>query len=185
MGHSSPERRLRADVEKRYELKNELTKKRLLINRLTWKLRHTKKRRLNNRYSATIKRLNAETGTLGRKLNEMNVELQKRIMEEMEFSEEEIRNFSEQYQKEHAEVQEMESRLKAIEEETVEPDVEETSEGEAAPKGAVAERTRRILRRERRTVEGIQREIDSEERDKVFFTRELRQITAELEAYTH
>jgi hypothetical protein len=47
----------------------------------------------------------------------------------------------------------------------------------------IAARTRRMLRRERRTLESIQKEIKSEERDGKFFTEELHQILAELEEY--
>lgn len=185
MGHSLVERRLRADIEKRHRLRNEFKKRRSLIAKLTRKIERVKKKRLNNRYSATIERLNTETEALRYKLNEMNVDLQKRIEDEMEFSIREVQGFEEQYQKEYAGMVEAEGKLKAIEEGTAEPDVEEVSEKEEpASREAIVERTKRMLKRERRIVEGIKREISSEERDKIFFTSELRQIKAELEAYT-
>ena len=42
-------------------------------------------------------------------------------------------------------------------------------------------RTRRILNREQRIVDGIQKELSSEERDRKLFGEELQQIMAELE----
>ena len=184
MGRSSVERRLRTDIEERHRLRNELEKNRSVMARLTRRLEQTRKKRLNRRYSATIERLNAETEMLKYKLNEMNVELQKRITDEMEFSEEEVQSFTDQYQKEYAEMAETETKLKAIEEGEAEPDVEEESEEEeSVPREAIVARTRRMLKRERRIVEEIQREISSEERDKTFFSRELQQIMAELEEH--
>ena len=184
MGHSSVERRLRADIEERHKLRNELKKKQSLTTRLTRKLERVKKKRLNNRYSATIERLNTEAQMLRKKLNEMNLDLQKRIEGEMEFSIREVQAFEERYEKERTEMVEAEDKLKAIEEGTTEPDVEEVSEEEeSVSREAIVARTRRMLKRERRIVEGIKREISSEERDKIFFTRELQQIKAELEAY--
>lgn len=185
MGHSSVERRLRADIEKRHRLKDELERKQSLTVKLAKKLEITKKKRLNNRYSATIERLDVETETLREKLNEVNIDLQKRIKDEMEFSEEEVSELRKRYQKEYAGMVEAESRLEAIQEGTVETDVEETSEEEEpVSKEAVTARTRRALKKERRAVEEIQKEISSEERDKILFTRELQQIMAELEDYT-
>ena len=184
MGHRSIEHKLRADIEERHNLKNEIEKKQSLVNKLTRKLEHGKKKQSNNRYSATIKRLNAEVETLKCELNEMNLDLQNRITNEVKFSEEEVRNFTDQYKKEYAEMIETQSKLNAIEEGTMEPDVEGESGEESVPKEAIVARTKRILDRERRIVDGIQKELSSEERDKVLFARELEQIMAELKAYS-
>jgi hypothetical protein len=75
--------------------------------------------------------------------------------------------------------------LQAIEEGTDEADVEQEAEADEEPaaKELIAARTRRMLKRERRTLESIQKEIKSEELDGKFFTEELHQIMAELEAY--
>ena len=183
MGHSSVERRLRSDIEERHRLKNYIERKQSLSVKLTQKLERTKKKRLSNRYSSTIKRLNSEIKDLGRKLNEMNLDLQRRIAEEMEFSEEEMAGFREQYQEELAEIEETETKLQTIEEGTDEADVEQEDDEEPAAKELIAARTRRMLKRERRSLEGIQKEIKSEERDEKFLTEELHQIMAELEAY--
>ena len=183
MGHSSVEHRLRADIEKRHRLRDEIKKRQSIITSLTRKLAHTKKKRLNNRYSVTIKRVSAEVEMLEHKLNEMNLDLQKRIMDEMEFSEGEAQDFREQYEKERTGILETESRLKAIEEEPAEPDAEETSEDESPSKEAIVARTKRMLKRERRAITGIQREMNSEERDQMLFIKELKQIAAELKEY--
>jgi len=190
MGHSAVEHRLRIDIEERHRLKNEIVQKQSLIGKLSQKLERTKRNRLNNRYSATISRSNAEIEVLGQKLKDMNVDLKKRIVDEMEFSEHEVQEFTEQYQKELAEIQETEGKLKEIEEMPEEPEAEESaeeasedeSEDKPASKEAMVARTKRMLSRERRIVEGIQKELSSEERDKVFFSEELQQIIAELEA---
>jgi DNA repair exonuclease SbcCD ATPase subunit len=185
MEHSSVERKLRDDIAERHRFKNDIEKKQSLIVKLTQKLEQTKKKRLNNRYSATIKRLNSEIKDLGHKLNEMNLDLQRRIAEEMEFSEEEMASFREQYQEELSEIEETESKLQSIEEGTAETGVEQEAEADEEPaaKELIAARTRRMLKRERRTLDNIQKEIKSEERDGKFFTEELHQIMAELEAY--
>jgi len=185
MGHSSVERRLRSDIAERHRLKNDIEKKQSLIVKLNRKLEQTKKKKLSNRYSSTVKRLNSETKGLGYRLNEINLDLQRRIAEEMEFSEEELASFREQYQEELAEIEETESKLQAIEEGTAEADVEQETEADEEPaaKELIAARTRRMLRRERRSLESIQKEIKSEERDGKFFTEELHQIMAELEEY--
>jgi hypothetical protein len=99
----------------------------------------------------------------------------------MKFSEEEIKSFRAQYQKEYTGMLETEGELRSIQEKEAEPDAEETSQEEPASKEAMVARTKRMLDRERRIVEGIQREISSEERDKLYFTKELQQIMAELE----
>ncbi len=183
MGHSSVERRLRSDIDERHILKNELSKRQSLAEKLTGKLERTKKKRLNNRYSATIERLDTEIEDLKQELYELNLDLQKRIADEMEFSEDEIRGFREQYKRELAEVQETEDKLRAIQEGESEPEVQETPEEEPPPKEAIVARTRRMLDREKKIAEEIQREITSEERDRIFFTKELQQITAELRDY--
>lgn len=183
MGHSLVERGLRADIEERHSLRNNIEKKQSLVVRLTQKLEQTKKKKLSNRYSASIKRLNSEIDGLDYKLNELNLDLQRRIAEEMEFSEEEMASFREQYQEGLAEIEETESKLQAIEEGTAEADVEQEDDEEPAAKELIAARTKRMLKRERRTLESIQREISSEERDGKFFTEELHQIMAELEVY--
>lgn len=190
MGHGAVERRLRTNIEERRRLKNEIAQKQSLVGKLSQKLERTKKNRLNNRYSATISRSNAEIELLGQKLKDMNVNLKKRIVDEMKFSEHEVQEFTEQYQKELAEIQETEGKLKEIEEMPEEPEAEESaeeapedeSEDKPASKEAMVARTKRMLSRERRIVEGIQKELSSEERDKVFFSEELQQIIAELEA---
>lgn len=190
MGHSAVEHRLRTNIEDRHRLKNEIAQKQSLIGKLSRKLESTKKNRLNNRYSATISRSNVEVEALGQKLKDMNVNLKKRIVDEMEFSEHEVQEFTEQYQKELAEIQKTEGKLKEIEEmpeeaedkESAEEASEDESEDKPASKEAMVARTRRMLSRERRIVEGIQKELSSEERDKVFFSEELKQIIAELEA---
>jgi len=184
MGHRSIEHELRADIEEKHNLRNEIGKKQSLVTQLTRKLEHEKKRQLNKRHSATIKRLSAEIETLKCKLNEMNLDLQKRITDEVKFSEEEIRSFDDQYKKEYAEMMETQSKLNAIEEGTMEPEVEGESKEESVPKEAIVARTKRILDRERRIVDGIQKELSSEERDRVLFARELKQIMAELKAYS-
>lgn len=185
MGHSSVERRLRSDIAERHRLKNDIEKKQSLIVKLNRKLERTKKKKLSNRYSSTVKRLNSETKGLGYRLNEINLDLQRQIAEEMEFSEEEMASFREQYQEELAEIEETESKLQAIEEGTAEADVEQEAEADEEPaaKELIAARTRRMLKRERRSLESIQKEIKSEERDGKFFTEELHQIMAELEEY--
>lgn len=190
MGHSAVEHRLRTNIEDRHRLKNEIARKQSLIGKLSQKLESTKKNRLNNRYSATISRSNVEVEALGQKLKDMNVNLKKRIVDEMEFSEHEVQEFTEQYQKELTEIQKTEGKLKEIEEmpeeaedkESAEEASEDESEDKPASKEAMVARTRRMLSRERRIVEGIQKELSSEERDKVFFSEELKQIIAELEA---
>ena len=58
---------------------------------------------------------------------------------------------------------------------------DEESEEETVSKEAMVARTRRMLSRERRAVDGIQRELSSEERDRTLFGKELQQIIAELE----
>jgi chromosome segregation ATPase len=180
MGHSSIERRLRDDISDRHILRNEIRRKRSLAAKLAGKLERAKKKRLNNRYSATVERLSVEAEELERELNEVNLDLQKRIMDEIEFSEKEIQSFTDQYEKEQAEIAETESKLKAIEEGTEKPDDEEE---DVPSKGAIAARTRRMLSRERRIMAGIQKELSSEERDRMLFKKELQQIAAELRAY--
>lgn len=183
MLHSSVARNLRIDVRKKYDLKNELEKKQSLVASLTRKLKHAKKKRLNNRYSGTIKRLNTEISMLMQEINKTNMDLQERIKHEMEFSEEEVSKLREQYQKEYAEMVGTENKLKAIEAGTAEPDVEETAEEEPVSKEVMEARAKRVLKAEKKIVDEIQKEINTEEKDKVFFTRELQYIMAELDAH--
>ena len=183
MGHSSVERSLRSDVEMRHKLKNELGKKRSNISRLTQKLERAKKNRSNSRYSATIARLSAESEALEYSLYEANVDLQKRIADEMAFSEEEIQAFKEQYEQQYAEMEETAGKLKDIEEGAAGSVAGETSEDGPPTKELMAARTKRVLMREQKAVAGIQKEINSEERDKVFFARELQEIMAELKPH--
>ena len=183
MGHSSVEHRLRADIAKRHSLKNDIGKKESLAARLTRKLERTKKKRLTNRYSATVKRLTVEMDNLKSQLNEMNMDLRKRITDEMEFSEEEIVRFREQYKEELAQVEESESKLKSAEEGAAESDAGEQDDEEPAAKEAMVARTKLILKKERRLLEGLEEEIGSEERDRVLFAKELQGIMVELAEY--
>jgi uncharacterized protein YecT (DUF1311 family) len=183
MGHSAVEHRLRTDIDRRHRLKNEIYNKQSMISKLTEKLEHTKKKRLNNRYSSTIRRLDEEIQTLRERLHEINLDLQKRIRAEMKFSEEEVESFKEQYRKELSDMMETQSKLESIEEGETESEAEAESEEESVPKEAVIARTKRILDVERKKVAGLEKEINSEERDKVTFTEELKQIMADLEEY--
>ena len=181
MGHSSVEHRLRTDIAERHTLRNEIRKKESLNARLTHKLERTKKKRLNNHYSATINRLIAEVSDLRSQLNSMNMGLRERITDEMEFSEEEIATFREQYKEELAQVEEVKTKLKSTEE-AAESDAEEQEE-EPAAKEAMVARTKRMLKKERKLLEGLEEDISSEERDRVLFARELQDIMVELGKY--
>ncbi len=194
MNHTSVERKLKTDIIQKNIVRKQLEKKMSQVTRYTHQREKATSNRWHKRHATTINRLQGEIAELREQLNPLNADLEARIKAEMEFSEEEVEAFRAQYQQEHAEMIAARQRVDAIQSDLEETQSEESPAGESTDTASDSEASEEIHQKEaelaraeramkEKDVEEVQREIESEEKDKVFFTRELRRIIAEREIY--
>ncbi len=187
-GHTGFERRLRRDIGKKSAAYDTYSDKLTRARRLQASLTSLHKNRTKKKYTATIERLLKEAGELRPGLISQIETLEARIREEMTFSEKEVTDFQKQYEKEHAEWVAAQKKQDVAAEtlrvlkygwaqsgKGMTPEDVKTMDAakDKAAKSKIKAHT------ERKDVKKVQREIDSEARDKIFFTRHLQRIAAE------
>jgi hypothetical protein len=187
-GHTAFERRLRGDIAAKNALSEEYEDKIRLARHFGESAEEAVGRRWRKKYAKTAARLLKEADTLRVEVLRRIQDLEPRIRQEMQFSDLEVAAFQAQFEKEHREWLEAQKSRQATAESlrrlTTEsgllrrkmtadqdPSIEEA-------RGA-AVRSESVERREKKDVERVDRELDSEARDKNLFTRELQRIVAE------
>lgn len=173
--HTTVERRLKKDIIAKNIIRRDLEKIMFLIRRLSEKLRKCRNHRNISRYNSTIKRQRKKVAQLRVELLQRNEDLEKRIREEMEYSEKEVQEFKTQLEKETREMAEALSKLKKIK--AVREKSENIEEQEEVAR-EMARATRRLLR-ETADVKKIEKELSSEEKDEILFTLEIKKIKSD------
>lgn len=184
MGRTRTEKRLKRAINEKNVLSKRLRERTRLKSRFNRLSTAAASRRWQKRYASTAERLAGEVRRLTETVLADGASLGRRIREEMKISEDEVRAFEKRYEKELAEYREARKKADVLLEDyqlaqhtwtsasRQEHDNLHQLEGEAA-------RARAEARKEKKDAEKVQREIESEARDKTFFTLELERISAE------
>ncbi len=112
--HTPVEKRLKRDVNAKNEIRRDLEKRVSLVRRLSEKLKKCISHQKISRYNSTIKRHRNQVEQLRVELLQSNEDLEKRIREEMKYSEKEVEEFKTRLQKETREMEEAGSKLEKI-----------------------------------------------------------------------
>ena len=179
--HTSVERKLKKDIHLKNLLRKDLVSH--MEKAQTWReqLGHIRNNRRSRRIRDSIARYDGFVDELRGYILPMLEDLEKRIGEEMSFSEEEISGFKEDVTSEKSAV---ESARGAFEKarnalESAESDKDRLSAEETAAIRQAYSQAFRALRMERHRLETASEELKSELRDRDFFERELKRIFVE------
>jgi hypothetical protein len=198
--HTSVERKIKTDIIKKNTLRKELTRDIRKMKRLSDLLKKTRNRKKRKRYIKNIDR--HIPGIRGKKkqLSVMIGDLEKRIGEEMKYSEKEMKELEQTYKKEYEDmVQSQNLLLKAqknrlsdkekldISNMSIDRGTEEekTTGGESGttvpvfPRELLLARAKKRFKHESEEVAEVEKEIESEEKDKQLFESELKRIVLE------
>ena len=178
--HTPVEKRLKRDINAKNEIRRDLEKRVSLVRRSSEKLKKCKNHQKTSRYNSTIKRHRIQVEQLRVELLQSNEDLEKRIREEMEYSEKEVEEFKTRLQKETKEMEEARSKLEKIK---AARKISEKTEDQEDLARKTARATIRLLR-ETTDVEQIEKELSSEEKDKILFTHELKTIESDKLIYS-
>ena len=170
--HTPVERRLKADIIGKNIVRRDLERSTFLIRRSREKLRKCRNHRHASRYGSTVRRHQRRIEELRVELLQRNADLEKRIMQEMKYSENEVEEFKTQLKKEIEEMEEARSGLAKIK--AAQKTLEKIEDQQDTAK-EITRATRRLFR-ETADVKRIEKEVSSEQRDEMLFTQELKEI---------
>jgi hypothetical protein len=170
--HAGVERKLKADIIRKNILKRDLEKKFSAINRWTENLQKLKNNQKRKKLEASIARYREQAESMKSRLLRMDEDLEKRIKEEMAYSEEEIKTFKVRLGKHTEELQKAKKSLE-------EAQKEKTDEQKPETKHTI----KKLLKEESKKVKKNEQEIQSEENDDALFTLELKRIAVEQKLY--
>lgn len=175
--HAPVERALRRDISTNNALRKQLAGLEGRVARWSAKAKDCRNKRQRKKLEATIERTRPAMKSMVERLRSNNGDLKKRIQEEMKFSEEEVRQLQERYRKEHAEF--LKAAAAARNARRQADDLSKEAPATTARKvHRRIGRAERAVRAEGKDVKDVQKELDSEARDKIFFERELSRILA-------
>lgn len=172
--HTAKERKLKSDIIQKNILRKDLLKRLSTVNRWTEKLTQIKNLQKQKKIEASIARYQEGIEPLKKELILMCEDLENRIKEEMTYSEEEVKAFQASLQKS---IKELKKVQKSLDEADKKDDKSEKSP-ETMP------RLKRLLREETKKIKRDEKELQSEERDKVLFTLELKRIALDRELFS-
>ncbi len=189
-GHNIRERRLFGDIIEKNRLANRIRKLGNAIQAWRGRLRQRQSRRWRAQYARSIHRYALSLDQLQAEVLRKAQNLRARIQQEIHVSDDEIKQFHEQYKTEVAELKAAETTLEEARRAVVEAEVHGVPEVKSPQHAAVilANLRRAHRRRERRTrveakdVRSVQAELASEAKDKVVLAHELRRAVEEIEA---
>ena len=173
--HTTKERQLKSDIAEKNALRRELEKRLARVSRWREDVAQTKNHKRKKKLESTIARYQTTIEDLKQQLLCMNDALEKRIKEEMAFSEDEIKAFQ-------ADLEKHSKELKKIKVALTEADKEkQTPEKEAAANEFHAQK---LLKAEARKIRQDEKELESEARDKALFTLELKHIALDRKLFS-
>jgi predicted phage tail protein len=185
-GHNPRERRLLRDINEKNRLTEEFRRISARLRGWQKRLDRKKGKRWQAQYRLAIRRAQEKLAKMRPQLLEMVGDLKSRIEEEQKISQDEIRQFEQQYRKE---VEELKEAQQALSEANAELEKAKAGSGEDERAGALLAELRRKrrdaateMRREGRDLKKAEQEIASEERDKITLAYELRRIVGEIES---
>ncbi|MBI2900041.1 MAG: hypothetical protein HYY17_07635 [Planctomycetes bacterium] len=148
----------------------------------------TRNRRKSKQYAASADRLQAEIERLRACVLDCGRDLDKRIREEMKISEQEVADFQKRYEKELAEYRQAHADAKVKTEDHALAAVgwrhaSQEERKKLTELQTVAAKARAQETKEQKDAAKVQKELDSEARDKAFFSLELKRIAVEQVAF--
>lgn len=178
--HNTQERKLKADIHFKNELRKDLAAS---LNQLhTWqeKLGEIKNIRKEKKLRTTVDRYASYIHELKQFLAPVLDELEGRIKGEMDFSEEEIAEFRKEVEEETREAAEARKAFERARELLQSTEEEKKDDPEELKKAREAySKAFKAFRLERAELEQAKEELASELRDREIFTRELKRIMVE------
>jgi hypothetical protein len=172
MGRTRIERTLKREIQEMKRLRKHLFGRIREVVQYEHRADKAFSHRWRKRYSFTAARLTEEIEQLKPVFLHQGEALERKIMEEQKISEQEIKDFQEQLEREAKEYKEAQEKLKKLEKvKTVTDDPEKLKKVEAN-----LERAEIKEKKEKKDVDKIRRELDSEARDKRLFIEVLDQI---------
>ena len=102
-GHTRTERRLRRDIDANRALSKGITQRLGKLRSWEESLLESNNHHKKNKYASAIARVGADVKTMKARLARDNAQVASRIVEEMEYSKQEVADFQKAFEKEHAE----------------------------------------------------------------------------------
>lgn len=174
--HTAKERKLKTDIIEKNILRRDLKKKFSAINRWKKKLNQTNNLQKRKKMESSIVRYQDGIEPLMKELLHMGEDLEKRIKDEMNYSEEEITAFQTNLEKHAKELERIQDNLKKEDAKPEESDKDRPSQGS---KFQLA----KLLKEEVKKMRKDEKELKSEERDKALFTLELKRIALDRKIF--
>jgi hypothetical protein len=172
MGRTRIERTLKKEIQEMRSLRKNLFERMHEAARYEHQAEKAMSHRWRKRYASTSGRLMVETIQLKSVLSDQGEALERRIIEERKISEQEIKDFQAQLEREIQEYKEAQKNLKALEKaNTLTNNPEKMKEAEADLASAKSKE-----KKEKKDVDKLKRELDSEARDERLFLEVLNQI---------
>jgi len=165
---TAKERKLKTDIVQKNVIRKDLEKRLSTIRRWTEALSRTHRLQRKKKLEASIARYKDQAEHLKKELLSKDEELEKRIKEEMAYSEEEIEAFRTRLNRGAKELQKAQKKL-------------EETKSQKSPE--TKPRLEKLLKEESNKVKRDEKELKSEERDKALFTLELKRIALERKLY--
>ena len=188
MGRTNIEQRIKTGIHEKNRISRKLRRRLREIEEYR-RSSASRKGHWKKRYAASADRLEEEARKLARDVIARGETLQKKMQDELKFSEGEVKAFEEKFEKERAEHRAaMEKAGKAMEfyeHEAAQQALRGTTKEDAGKLQALedeAYKARSKARKEAEDVRKALKEISSEAKDKAFFTLELERIAAERAA---
>lgn len=173
--HTAVERKLKADIISKNQIRKDVEKRLTAIRRWQDALSAKKNEQKRARIKRSIARYQADVDRMKEELLRSGEELEKRIKAEMAYSEEEIKDFENRLDKD---LKAMEKAKKALEEEgKKEEGPKDESKAESIPN------LKKRLSEDLKKIAADEKELKSEERDKILFTIELKRIAMERKLF--
>ena len=192
--HNRIERKIKTDIVSKNTLRKKLQHKLYQIQKWQKQIKTGSSLRLKNKFIKSIRRVLPKIKNLKSEVFLMIEDLEKRIPEELKYSESEISQLKDQYQKEYQQMVEAQQSLfkaqagKLSKDEKI--DIAGTSinaleKNEAGkvifPKEFLLAKITKKLNTETKDVKKAEKELTSEEKDKVLFQGEIKRMTMEKE----
>jgi len=175
MGRTRIERTLKREIQEMKSLRKHLFGRIREVGQYEHRAEKAFSHRWRKRYASTAARLTEEIKRLEPVFLHQCEALEHKIMEEQKISQQEVKGFQEQFEREAKEYKEAQEELKKLEEaKAATDDPEKLKKVEAN-----LERAEIKEKKERKDVGKISRELDSEARDKRLFIEVLDQILSD------
>jgi hypothetical protein len=172
MGRTRIERTLKKEIQEIGSLRKYLFERMHEAARYEHQAEKAMSHRWHKRYASTAGGLMVETIQLKSVLLDQGEALERRIIEERKISEQEIKDFQAQLEREIQEYKEAQKNLKALEKaNSLTKNPEKMKEAEADLASAKSKE-----KKEKKDVDKLKRELDSEARDERLFLEVLNQI---------